>query len=678
MGILRVLGDSGITGVGMGDQRNFAVLGPLPSAVETQAFLGCEVWGHATRPDRPVVVIWLPNEVTDDPSQLEHVQRETAFVTSLEHPNLIRVHGVECFDEGWARIVSYVDGEPLRGVLEAAVAQGIVIEAPVVARMVLDLCEGIEYAHNGGAGHHPGRPVVHGGIRPETLLVGFDGRTVATGYGAAFLGSVKEAGTPYDRLAYLAPEQLIGGASIGNVASDVYGIGTVLYELLTLDRPFAGTGDIEKSILTEDIALPASNEPLSELLGQVARKALSKRGASRYASVAHLKEAILAAHAEAGVLVADNAVVAEFLDWLIPENSPERKKRATLLASAADPEAVTILSRRESAPPGVDPNLFEASRPFKTESGDGEIFRDNILPSDPPDAAHAVTPLPDVHAVETIPPPPRKPSAAPNAMASALVQGAGVVKGPLPKEISVITQFNRKAGDASRAILATVLLLGAGLLVWILAFPKEPPPGLADPIVDSEIPREVLQEIFREDAPPVAAPSEPVPAAGDQPGPTVDPKAEAASKAAEPSEANEVGGRGMLELTTDPVTRVYDDKAFIGRTPFTAKLSAGVHQLHFRDSKLGIDYQRTYRIKPDGRHRDNLTFGKSKLQLVAPEGARVSLSGRDLGTAPFAPVEIYEGRYLLKVSLGGSTWSEWVDAPPGKTIDYKVNLDAVR
>src|SRR5687768_5966504 len=122
--------------------RQYAVLGPLASAVESRAFLGCEVLSGKPHPEQPVVIVWLPDEITKDAKQVSRLQRETAFVTQLKHPHIARVHGLECFDEGWARVVAFVDGEPLHRLLAKAKEAGRGVEAPLIARFLLDACDG--------------------------------------------------------------------------------------------------------------------------------------------------------------------------------------------------------------------------------------------------------------------------------------------------------------------------------------------------------------------------------------------------------------------------------------------------------------------------------------------------------------------------------------------------------
>src|SRR5688500_19878385 len=120
----------------MAGRRQYGVLGPLLSGAETRAFMGVEVIDGEPKRDRPVVVVCLPDDVTSDPSRVAKLQRETAFVTQLKHRNIIRVFGLECFEEGWARVVAFVDAEPLHQVLLKAREAGQELDVRMAARIV--------------------------------------------------------------------------------------------------------------------------------------------------------------------------------------------------------------------------------------------------------------------------------------------------------------------------------------------------------------------------------------------------------------------------------------------------------------------------------------------------------------------------------------------------------------
>ena len=334
--------------LGMPVDRQFAVLGPLQSGVSTRAFLGVEVVDDIPAPDRPVVVVWMPNDVVADERQLARLQRETAFITQVKHANLIDVHGLVHFEEGWARVVEYVDGEPLARVLREARAEAYPITGELAARIIVDICLGLSHAHEEGVNRFNGRPIVHAGIRPDTILVGFDGTIRVTGYGASVLAPTNNGALPPEIYFYLAPEQVLGGRATGNPATDVYAVGTVLFELLSGYPPFAGADDPEQAVMAEPPPV-IGDEGLVKRLGDVAARAMSKRGLDRFESIEAMKDAILDALQEEGAVLPASAAVAELINVVIPVDAPERIGRRELLASALDPETVTPLTRREAA-----------------------------------------------------------------------------------------------------------------------------------------------------------------------------------------------------------------------------------------------------------------------------------------------------------------------------------------
>jgi serine/threonine-protein kinase len=350
----------------MTDERQYAVLGPLPSTRETRAFLGVEVVEGRVQRDHPVVVAWLPTTATTDPKQVARLQRETAFVTTLAHPNIVRVHGLECFQEGWARVTDYVDAESLASLLDLADQRGLDLPAEVVARIVADAAGAVAYAHETGLQSLGSRPVVHGAVRLDTLLVGFDGRTRLSGYGAGPI--LLEAGPdePRSHLAFLAPEQIIGGRSTISPGTDVYGLGATLYALLVRKLPFADAEDLEQAILSHDPAWPAFEGPKARLL-EVARVAMAKRGNLRFSTAQAMRQAVLeSVGGEPGL--AEHVEVATVFSSLVSVDAPERVARRQLLEQAGDLNALTTLGRPSQPPAGVDPALHEASRPPRPAS----------------------------------------------------------------------------------------------------------------------------------------------------------------------------------------------------------------------------------------------------------------------------------------------------------------------
>jgi serine/threonine protein kinase len=350
----------------MPQQRQYAVVGPLPSARETRSFLGVEMVDGRPQTSAPLIVAWLPDEAAKDPKLVARLQRETAFVTTLAHPHVERVEGLEAFEEGWARVLDYTDGESLERLLEIAREKGLPVPARVAARIVADASEGLAYAHESGQASMTGRPVVHGAVRLDTIAVTFGGIARVTGFGASPLLWNPPPAHQATRSAFLTPEQVIGGRATTSPATDIYGLGAVLYALLAGRVPFAGEADVESAILASEPAALGLFGAGGEL-AKVAQTAMAKRGPARFASPAVMRQAIVAAVGEQGL--ASPAEVAAFVSELVPQGAPERVIRRELLEASAELDALTALVRPTTTPAGVDPALFAASRPPRAPSG---------------------------------------------------------------------------------------------------------------------------------------------------------------------------------------------------------------------------------------------------------------------------------------------------------------------
>ena len=250
---------------------------------------------------RRVVMKTLHPGMVRDAKAQERLRREARVLGALDHPNLAtiidvveaedRLHLVMPFHEGRtlgayitaARSETDGTGEPsfvrLAGAVDRAAALRQLLQCFVAAALALH------------KGHEAG--VVHRDIKPENLLVRPDGSPVVLDFGLALpdeegrLTSVGEVlGTPL----YMAPEQIEG--AVATPRTDVYALGVVLYEALTLVHPFAGSGGRAATfqrILAGDPVPPRRHLPLvSRDLEAVVLRAMERNAARRYPNAAAL------------------------------------------------------------------------------------------------------------------------------------------------------------------------------------------------------------------------------------------------------------------------------------------------------------------------------------------------------------------------------------------------------
>lgn len=176
------------------------------------------------------------------------------------------------------------------------------------AACVKAAAEGMQAAHEAG--------VLHRDLKPSNLLLGADGRVRITDFGVARpiagQSDLTGPGVLLGTLAYLAPEQLEGGAQTASVRSDVYSLGAVLYRLLTGRAPFvaASPAGVLQQVTRADPPPPTLLNPLVPRdLALICSKCLRKDPRDRYGSARELAE-------DLGRFLANREIKARPLSWI--------------------------------------------------------------------------------------------------------------------------------------------------------------------------------------------------------------------------------------------------------------------------------------------------------------------------------------------------------------------------
>ena len=353
--------------------KQFQPLGPLMSGEGSRAFLGIELDG--SEPGKPVVLIFVPDDVVADREAMAALEQETARAANFDHPNIIHVHGLTQTRQGPARVVEYADGESIRRLLEKCKR----LPLPIAARVVVDAAMGVHYGHV--AGNDDGTPLVHADVRPETLLVSFAGVTKVTGYGALRVAPKERAGHRVKgRRQHCAPEQLVGGRDTVSVQTDVYLLGLLLHELLTGRVPFAEAEDFDAAVLTQPIARIGDLVPA---VMEVIERACAKKAAQRYPTVLAFREAL-----EAATVLATPAEVGAKVSLHFPPDHPAIAARKALLDGARAGLAKPIALPEPTA---VPPPPLPTQTPGSTQAS--AASQAPVAAQAPRPAVHARRPL---------------------------------------------------------------------------------------------------------------------------------------------------------------------------------------------------------------------------------------------------------------------------------------------
>ena len=209
---------------------------------------------------------------------------EARSAAKLNHRNIIAIYDLGEDENRPFIAMEYVEGDDLKNVLE----DHAFIPFEEKLRFVIEVCQGLEYAHENG--------VVHRDIKPGNVFITRDGRLKILDFGLARLASseMTQAGVIMGSPYYMSPEQARGQPDIDG-RSDLFSAGVVLYELVSHHRPFEG--DNPTAVCFQIVTEP--HRAVSQLvpgcppeLEQIVDRALSKNRDERFQSGSEFSEAL--------------------------------------------------------------------------------------------------------------------------------------------------------------------------------------------------------------------------------------------------------------------------------------------------------------------------------------------------------------------------------------------------
>src|SRR5215216_96264 len=170
----------------------------------------------------------------DTPVDVEQrFKREARLGALLNHPNLVSVFDTATDEEGVLIVMEYVEGEPLSRMLRRGP-----LRPEEVRRMVLDLGDALDHAHEQG--------IIHRDVKPGNVLIRDDGVTKLADLGIATASDgtrITRSGIVLGTAAYMAPEQLDG--SRPGPAADIYALAAIAFEALSGRKPREGKSPME-------------------------------------------------------------------------------------------------------------------------------------------------------------------------------------------------------------------------------------------------------------------------------------------------------------------------------------------------------------------------------------------------------------------------------------------------
>ena len=206
---------------------------------------------------------------------LTRFRQEVSISRKLQHPNIVRVYNLEEWDGKEYFTMEWVDGVTLREIITKRKNENRPFSMEEAYQIISQLSEALQHAH---------QFTIHRDIKPENILVP-EGKQLTvklTDFGIAkmlspsqFTSTSMQMGTPY----YMAPEQKVNAANIDKRA-DIYALGVVLFELLTLEN-------------TIGLEMPSEiNKDLPSIIDAIIKKAVATKPNDRYGDAKDLSETL--------------------------------------------------------------------------------------------------------------------------------------------------------------------------------------------------------------------------------------------------------------------------------------------------------------------------------------------------------------------------------------------------
>ena len=245
---------------------------------------------------RHVALKFLTPAMAGDENLLQRFQREARAASSLNHPNICTIHGIEQFESEHFIVMELLDGESLADRIRRGA-----LDIDAVLTLGVQIVDALESAHSKG--------IVHRDLKPPNIFVTSRGQAKILDFGLAKIDQQKpnassnvptaiadgltSAGATMGTVAYMSPEQARG--EITDARTDLFSFGTVLYQMAAGVLPFQGetTAVVFDSILNRDpTPIDQVNSSLPPEFNRIIGQALEKDRDLRYQSATDLKTAL--------------------------------------------------------------------------------------------------------------------------------------------------------------------------------------------------------------------------------------------------------------------------------------------------------------------------------------------------------------------------------------------------
>ncbi len=266
---------------------------------------------------------------------LPHLAQDEDFITmfideariaaSLSHPNIVQIFDLGKMNNQYIIAMEYVSGKDLGAVLKNLRKLKKSLPTDIALYIALKISDALDYAHRKKDSNGVPLKIVHRDVNPNNILISYEGEIKLTDFGiskARIKLHQTIAGGLKGKLIYMSPEQASGKEDVDN-RSDIFAIGVLLYEMLTLRNPFIATSEtaiLEKVRNVRYEPPNLFNKNISTNTLNIIKKCLMKNPEDRFQSARELRNEIekeLVKEVSNIAIMKD--ILAKFMARLFPE-----------------------------------------------------------------------------------------------------------------------------------------------------------------------------------------------------------------------------------------------------------------------------------------------------------------------------------------------------------------------
>jgi serine/threonine-protein kinase len=420
--------------------------------------------------EKLVVVKVVHPQVASQPQMAAMLLDEARIAALVKHPNCVDIYDLGEEDGNFFIAMEYLEGESLAAILRAS-QQGPRLDPFSTAKIVSECAAGLHAAHELKSLEGEPLELVHQDVTPGNVFVLYTGQVKLVDFGVATIRTMGESDLVRGKAGYLAPELLDGARA--NRRTDVFALGVVLWEALTLRRLFWAPEEekVFQRIRTLTVPPPSQLEPtVVRDLDEVCLKALERDPDKRFQTADAMRDEI--------------AQILRHASWAGGDGPLSRYMQSTF---AGRIKARQHLLREIANMKPVRSGTIERLQAIHDEPAPAPTPAEPIAVGAHGAAARPITnPTPEmVVAIEGTPTPPAKPKLGRALLAALLVAGGGAAAmiafgGSSPSDRAAVADTAPPKAPAKAAVAPTPVPVPVPVLAPMpptQPTPIPPPPG---------------------------------------------------------------------------------------------------------------------------------------------------------------------------------------------------------